>query len=76
MKEARPWKQVFWRTIFQSMRRRAILAERIAGAKPLTDVYLAALARRRGGRLVTFNTGIPWQAVGGGSAEVMEVPSV
>jgi hypothetical protein len=76
MKEARPWKHVFWPDDFSLCERQAILAERIASGRQLTDVYLAALARRRGGRLVTFDAGIAWQAVEGGSADLIEVPSL
>jgi toxin-antitoxin system PIN domain toxin len=76
LKEARPWKHVFWADDFSLCDEREIRAERIAGTKQLTDVYLAALARRRGGRLVTFDTGISWHAVAGGSADLIEIPSV
>ena len=37
------------------------LSSRVVGQ--LTDVYLLALAVRHGGRLVTFDTGIPLTAV-------------
>ena len=36
---------------------------RIHGPRQLTDVYLFALAVRHGGRLVTFDTGIPLAAI-------------
>jgi toxin-antitoxin system PIN domain toxin len=76
MKEARPWRHVFWAEDFSMGDPNAIIAERIAGAKQVTDVYLAALALRRGGRLVTFDTGVAWQAVKNGSDELIEVPVV
>ena len=38
---------------------------RILGPRQLTDVYLLALAVRNGGRLVTFDRGIPLAAVRG-----------
>lgn len=38
-------------------------ASRIHGPRQLTDVYLLAMAVRRGGRLVTFDSGIPLAAV-------------
>ena len=76
MKEARPWKHVFWADDFSICDEQVVLADRIAGTRQLTDVYLAALARRRGGRLVTFDAGIAWQAVEGGSAELIQVPPV
>jgi len=36
---------------------------RIHGPRQLTDIYLLALAVQHGGRLVTFNAGIPLAAV-------------
>jgi predicted nucleic acid-binding protein len=38
---------------------------RIHGPRQLTDIYLLALARSRGGRLVTFDKSIPLEAVPG-----------
>ena len=38
---------------------------RIHGPRQITDVYLLALARSHGGRLVTFDKGIPLEAVAG-----------
>lgn len=40
----------------------------------IADVYLAALAFRHHARLVTFDDDIPWQAVIGASAELIEIP--
>jgi toxin-antitoxin system PIN domain toxin len=39
--------------------------KRVLGPKQLTDIYLLALAVRRGGRLVTFDQAIPISAVRG-----------
>jgi uncharacterized protein len=76
MKEARPWKHVFWGDDFSIANEGVLLSERIAGPKHITDVYLAALALRKGGRLVTFDSGIAWQAVEGGSRQLIEIPVV
>jgi predicted nucleic acid-binding protein len=82
VKEEHPWKHVFWADDFSVTASRkptdrgAILPERIAGARQVTDVYLAAMALRRGGRLVTFDAGVAWQAVEGGSKTLIEVPAV
>jgi len=38
-------------------------ADRIHGGRQLTDLYLLALAAERGGRLITFDQGIPLSAV-------------
>jgi toxin-antitoxin system PIN domain toxin len=76
MKLAGAWKHEFWAEDFSLADEEAILAERLASPRQVTDVYLAALALRRGGRLVTFDPGIAWQAVTGGSKELIEVPTV
>ncbi len=38
-------------------------AERIHSSRQITDLYLLALASKHGGRLATFDTGIPISAV-------------
>ena len=86
MKQARPWKHVFRADDFSITdpalsdgalpSRGSALAERIAGTRQTTDVYLAAMALRRGGRLVTFDSGVAWQAIEGGSKELIEVPAL
>ena len=74
MKEATPWRHVFWAEKLSMTDSQAIYAERIAGAKQVTDVYLAALALRNAGRLVTFDSRVPWQAVASGTARLIEIP--
>jgi toxin-antitoxin system PIN domain toxin len=76
MKEARPWRHVFWSEDFSITDKRVVHSERIAGPKQVTDVYLAAMALRRGGRLVTFDSGVAWQTIKGGSKELIEVPAL
>ena len=44
-----------------------------AGQKQLTDLYLLGLAVRNGGKLVTFDRGIRWQAVTGCGPGDLEV---
>ena len=43
----------------------------LLGAKQITDVYLLGLAFRNGGRLVSFDRGLPWRAVRDASAELV-----
>jgi len=43
------------------------------GPKQLTDLYLVGLALKFGGKLVTFDRGIRWQAVTGCKPEHLEV---
>lgn len=45
----------------------------IGGHRQLTDVYLLGLAKKMGGRLATFDRGIPVKAVRGGTAELLHV---
>jgi len=56
-----------------SIRQRGILGLRGVGHRQLTDVYLLGLARRHGGRLATFDRGIPLRAVAGAKPEDLEV---
>jgi uncharacterized protein len=44
----------------------------LRGPKELSDVYLAGLALRRGGRLATLDSGIAWRAVRGAGAQLIE----
>jgi len=43
------------------------------GTKQLTDLYLLSLAIANGGRLITFDRGVPGQAIAGFQPEDMEV---
>lgn len=47
----------------------AVDRTRVLGPKQVTDVYLLALAVRHGGRLVTFDGGVPLAAVRGATPE-------
>jgi uncharacterized protein len=44
----------------------------LTGARQTTDVYLAGLAFTRGGRLATLDGAIPWRAVRGAEAGLVE----
>jgi len=44
----------------------------LTGSRQTTDAYLAGLAFRKGGRLATLDGGIPWRAVCGAAAELVE----
>jgi predicted nucleic acid-binding protein len=41
----------------------------------LTDIYLLALASSRNAKLVSFDRHLPWQAIRGGSAKLVEHPA-
>ena len=45
----------------------------MAGHGQVSDVYLLGLALRHGGRVVSFDRALAWQAVVGGSRELVEL---
>ncbi len=45
----------------------------LLGAKQITDTYLLGLAFRRGGRLVSLDRGLVWEAVRGATADLAQV---
>lgn len=49
-------------------------AGRIIGAKLVTDVYLLGLAAHHNGTLVSLDRSLPWQAIQGGSASLVQTP--
>ncbi len=53
----------FWPDEVSLLDSRVVDSTRIHGPRQLTDIYLLALAVHYGGRLVTFDTGIPLSAV-------------
>jgi uncharacterized protein len=53
----------FWPDEVSLLDSEVVDSTRIHGPRQLTDVYLLALAVRHGGRLVTFDTGVPLAAV-------------
>ncbi len=44
----------------------------LTGARQTTDAWLAGLAYRNGGRIATFDTAIPWKAVRGADAGLLD----
>ncbi len=53
----------FWPDEVSLLDSEVVDSNRLHGPRQLTDVYLLALAVRHGGRLVTFDAGIPLVAV-------------
>ncbi len=47
---------------------------RIIGHRQVTDAYLLGLAAKHGARLVSFDRGLPWQAIRNGTAKLVESP--
>lgn len=74
MKAVPDRKYVFWSDTISICDESLVRANRIAGPKQITDVYLAALALRNKGRLVTFDVGVAWQAVAGAEAHLITIP--
>jgi toxin-antitoxin system PIN domain toxin len=76
MKSARVMRHTFWPDEISLTDASAVNIARLAGHRQIADVYLAALAFRKQGRLVTFDARIPWHAVVGATAELIEIPPV
>ena len=47
--------------------------EKLTGPGQVTDACLLAVARRHGGAFVSFDRTLPWQAVVGGSSQLVEL---
>lgn len=63
----------FWADKVSLLDERAIDTTRVHGPKQLTDVYLLALAVAQGGRFVTFDRGLPMEAVLGAQKKHLAV---
>jgi uncharacterized protein len=63
----------FWPDDISLLDEHLIDHSRVLGPKQLTDIYLLALAVKHGGRLVTFDRGIPTAAVRGARPEHLVV---
>jgi uncharacterized protein len=61
----------FWPDGISLRDERTFISGHIHGSKHLTDIYLLALARKNGGKLATFDKGIPISAVS--AAELQHV---
>jgi toxin-antitoxin system PIN domain toxin len=59
----------FWPDDFSMLDESAVDIARVHGPKANSDIYLLALACRHGGRLVTFDSGIARNAVGGAGSQ-------
>jgi predicted nucleic acid-binding protein len=46
---------------------------KIRGAGSVTDAYLLGLAKQRRGRVASFDRALPWEAVLGGSSDLVEL---
>lgn len=60
---AKQW-HAFWPDDLSLLDKECVNWRHVLGSRQLTDVYLLALAVRRGGRLATFDRSIPLGAVG------------
>lgn len=63
----------FWPDSLSILDQTAVDRTRIHGSKQVTDVYLLALAVKRGGRFVTFDGTVPLSAVPGAEEEHLTV---
>jgi toxin-antitoxin system PIN domain toxin len=76
MKSARVMRHTFWSDEISLTDASAVNSARLTGHSQIADVYLAALAFRKQGRLVTFDAAVAWHAVIGATAELIEIPPV
>lgn len=63
----------FWPDSLSILDETTLDKTRIHGPKQVTDVYLLALAVRRGGRFVTFDGAVPLSAIPGAEKEHLTV---
>jgi toxin-antitoxin system PIN domain toxin len=63
----------FWPDDISLLDGAKVAADRLHGPKQVTDLYLLALAIEHGGRLATFDAGIPLAAVHGARTEHVAV---
>ncbi len=63
----------FWADAISLRDEKLFDASVIVSHRQLTDVYLLGLATRRGGRLATFDAGIPVKAVRGAAPDTLAV---
>jgi toxin-antitoxin system PIN domain toxin len=63
----------FWPDSLSILDQTVVDSGRIHGPKRVTDVYLLALAVKRGGRFVTFDGAVPLSAVPGAEKEHLTV---
>ena len=75
MKDSPTRRHAFWADDYSLAEAAAVEAERRVTPAQITDVYLLALALRKGGKLLTFDRNIPWQCVPGGTAALIENPA-
>lgn len=64
----------FWPDDISVLDTARVRADRVHGPRQLTDLYLLSLAVAHGGRLVTFDDGVPLSAVPGATARHLVVP--
>lgn len=74
LKKAFPESHQFWADNVSLTDEALFHPEFVAGSKFVTDAYLLGLAARNGSRLVSLDRTLPWQAIRGGSAQLIERP--
>ena len=63
---------MFWQDVLSLTDLTSFDVSRLSGHQQITDLYLAGLAARLGGKLATFDTSIPVTALVGAPADVVE----
>ena len=74
LKSAFPESYEFWTDDISLADESRFSKEMIAGPRQVTDVYLLGQAAARAGTLVSFDRSLAWQAVQGGSEQLIQRP--
>jgi toxin-antitoxin system PIN domain toxin len=74
-KEAERATHQWWSSEVSLTDQQLFASDKLAGPGQVTDVFLLGLARHHRGRVVSFDRSLPWEAVVGGSSELVELLS-
>ena len=75
LKRTFPASHLFWPDEVSLTDESLFIPQFIVGSKAVTDAYLLGLAARHKARLVSLDRSLPWQAIRGGSAQLIEAPA-
>ena len=73
LKRSRTGRHEWWPDDVSITDRSLFQTEVLLGSKQITDAYLLGLAFRKGGGLVSFDSGLPWRAVRDAPAELLHI---
>jgi toxin-antitoxin system PIN domain toxin len=74
LKLTRPQSHQFWADEISLTDESLFRAEFILAPRQVSDAYLLGLAAKHGGTLLSFDRSLPWQAIRGGTAALLQKP--